>query len=70
MQNNKEVALVTGANQGIGLQIAKDLASHGLTVLLGSRHLERGEAAAQTIDGDAHALQLDVTDGGVGSGYV
>lgn len=60
---NKEVALVTGANQGIGLQIAKDLASHGLAVLLGSRHLERGEAAAKTIDGEAHALQLDVTDG-------
>ncbi len=59
---NKEVALVTGANQGIGLQIAKDLASRGLTVLVGSRNLERGEAAAQTIDGDAHALQLDVTD--------
>ena len=59
---NKQVALVTGANQGIGLQIAKDLASHGLTVLVGSRNLERGEAAAKTIDGDAHALQLDVTD--------
>jgi len=59
---DKQVALVTGANQGIGLQIAKDLASHGLTVLLGSRNLERGEAAAKTINGDAHALQLDVTD--------
>lgn len=61
MQNN-EVALVTGANQGIGLQIAKDLASHGLTVVVGSRNLERGEAAAKTIHGDAHAVQLDVTD--------
>jgi NAD(P)-dependent dehydrogenase (short-subunit alcohol dehydrogenase family) len=59
---NKPVALVTGANQGIGLQIAKDLAAHGFTVLVGSRSLERGEAAARTIDGDAHALQLDVTD--------
>ena len=59
---NKEIALVTGANQGIGLQIAKDLASHGLTVLVGARTLERGDAAAKTIDGDAHALQLDVTD--------
>ncbi len=61
MQNN-EVALVTGANQDIGLQIAKDLASHGLTVVVGSRNLERGEAAAKTIHGDAHAVQLDVTD--------
>jgi NAD(P)-dependent dehydrogenase (short-subunit alcohol dehydrogenase family) len=34
---DKRVALVTGANQGIGLQIAKDLAARGLTVLLGSR---------------------------------
>jgi NAD(P)-dependent dehydrogenase (short-subunit alcohol dehydrogenase family) len=59
---DKRVALVTGANQGIGLQIAKDLVAHGFTVLVGSRNLERGEAAAKTIDGDARALQLDVTD--------
>jgi NAD(P)-dependent dehydrogenase (short-subunit alcohol dehydrogenase family) len=36
--------------------------AHGFTVLVGSRNLERGEAAAKTIDGDARALQLDVTD--------
>ena len=60
--NNKPVALVTGANQGIGLQIAKDLVSHGFTVLVGSRNLERGEAAAREVGPDAHALQLDVTD--------
>jgi NAD(P)-dependent dehydrogenase (short-subunit alcohol dehydrogenase family) len=63
---DKPVALVTGANQGIGLQIAKDLVSHGFTVLVGSRNFARGEAAARTIDktidGDARALQLDVTD--------
>jgi NAD(P)-dependent dehydrogenase (short-subunit alcohol dehydrogenase family) len=59
---DKPVSLVTGANQGIGLQIAKDLAAHGFTVLVGSRNLERGEEAAKTIEGDAHALQLDVTD--------
>ncbi|AEU35262.1 SDR family oxidoreductase [Granulicella mallensis] len=59
---NQPVALVTGANQGIGLQIAKDLVAHGFTVLVGSRNVERGEAAANTIDGDARALQLDVTD--------
>jgi NAD(P)-dependent dehydrogenase (short-subunit alcohol dehydrogenase family) len=59
---DKQVALITGANQGIGLQIAKDLAARGYTVLVGSRNLERGEAAAKTVDGDAHALQLDVTD--------
>jgi NAD(P)-dependent dehydrogenase (short-subunit alcohol dehydrogenase family) len=59
---DKPVALVTGANQGIGLQIAKDLAAHGFTVLVGSRNLERGEAAAKEVGPDAHALQLDVTD--------
>ena len=59
---DQPVALVTGANQGIGLQIAKDLVAHGFTVLVGSRDLARGEEAAKTIDGDAHVLQLDVTD--------
>jgi NAD(P)-dependent dehydrogenase (short-subunit alcohol dehydrogenase family) len=56
------VALVTGANQGIGLQIAKDLAAYGFTVLVGARHLQNGEKAAQSIDGDGRAIQLDVTD--------
>ena len=59
--HEKSVALVTGANQGIGLQIAKDLAAKGYTVLVGSRNLPNGEAAAQTIGAAAHALQLDVT---------
>ena len=59
---NKPVALVTGANQGIGFQIAKDLAARGLTVLVGSRDLERGEAAAREVGPEAVAIQLDVTD--------
>ena len=59
---DKPVALVTGANKGIGLQIAKDLASHGLTVLVGSRNLEHGETAAKSVGTDARALQLDVTN--------
>jgi NAD(P)-dependent dehydrogenase (short-subunit alcohol dehydrogenase family) len=59
---DKPVALVTGANQGIGLQIAKDLKAHGFTVLVGSRDFERGEAAVREVGADAHALQLDVTD--------
>ena len=58
----KPVALITGANQGIGLQIARDLAGHGFTVLVGSRNLERGQAAATQVGADAVALQLDVTD--------
>jgi len=59
---DKAVALVTWANQGIGLQIAKDLVAHGFTVLVGSRNLERGEAAAEAVGSDARAIQLDVTD--------
>jgi NAD(P)-dependent dehydrogenase (short-subunit alcohol dehydrogenase family) len=58
----KPIALVTGANQGIGLQIARDLAGHGFIVLVGSRNLERGEAAAWEIGRDSRALQLDATD--------
>lgn len=59
---DKPVALVTGANKGIGLQIAKDLAAHGFTVLVGSRSLEHGETAAKSVAPDARALRLDVTD--------
>jgi NAD(P)-dependent dehydrogenase (short-subunit alcohol dehydrogenase family) len=62
--HSKLVALVTGANQGIGLQIARELAAKGLTVLVGSRNLARGVEAAKSIDGDARAIQLDVTDRG------
>jgi NAD(P)-dependent dehydrogenase (short-subunit alcohol dehydrogenase family) len=62
MMQDKPVALVTGANQGIGLQIAKDLVAHGFVVLVGSRNFQRGETAAQEVGPDAHALQLDVTD--------
>ena len=59
---DKPVALVTGANKGIGLQIARDLAAHGFTVLVGSRNLKGGEAAAKSVGADARALQLDVTN--------
>lgn len=59
---DKPVALVTGANQGIGLQIAKDLKAHGFTVLIGARDFERGKAAAWEVSGGAQAVQLDVTD--------
>jgi NAD(P)-dependent dehydrogenase (short-subunit alcohol dehydrogenase family) len=56
------VALVTGANKGIGLQIAKDLAMHGLTVVVGARNFEDGETAAKSVGNGARAVQLDVTD--------
>jgi NAD(P)-dependent dehydrogenase (short-subunit alcohol dehydrogenase family) len=60
--HDKRVALVTGANQGVGLQVAKELVAHGITVLVGSRDLSRGKAAAHEIGPGATALQLDVTD--------
>jgi len=56
------VALITGANQGIGLQVAKELAARGFTVLVGSRDFAKGEAAAHSVGDAAHAIQLDVTD--------
>jgi NAD(P)-dependent dehydrogenase (short-subunit alcohol dehydrogenase family) len=59
---DKRIALVTGANQGIGLQIAKDLAAKGLTVLVGSRNFENGRKAAREIGANTQAVQLDVTD--------
>ena len=59
---DRRIALVTGANQGVGFQVAKALVTNGVTVLVGSRNFERGEAVAKEIGPGAVALQLDVTD--------
>jgi NAD(P)-dependent dehydrogenase (short-subunit alcohol dehydrogenase family) len=59
---NTRIALVTGGNQGVGRQVAKELAANGLTVLVGSRNFERGAAAAEEIRSGAIPIQLDVTD--------
>lgn len=53
-------ALVTGANRGIGLAIAKGLVEKGHEVLIGSRDLAAGKKAARQIG--ATALELDVAD--------
>jgi len=55
-------ALVTGANGGIGKEIARQLGAAGLTVYVGSRTIERGQRAVDEIVGDARLLVLDVTD--------
>ncbi|QEC78605.1 SDR family NAD(P)-dependent oxidoreductase [Mucilaginibacter ginsenosidivorax] len=63
MENHdKRIALITGANQGVGLQVAKELVKAGVTVLLGSRNLDKGQAAAKATGTGAMAIQIDVTD--------
>jgi len=62
--NPQKIALVTGANKGIGKAIAQGLAREGFLVYLGARNAERGTAAAAAlaVDGDIRFVQLDVTD--------
>jgi NAD(P)-dependent dehydrogenase (short-subunit alcohol dehydrogenase family) len=59
-----KIALVTGANKGIGLEIARQLGQHGFTVFLGARNPELGEAAAaslRTENLDTRYVELDLT---------
>jgi len=61
----KKIALITGANKGIGLETARQLARQNVTVIIGARDPNKGEQAAKTLRGEglpAHAIQLDVTD--------
>jgi NAD(P)-dependent dehydrogenase (short-subunit alcohol dehydrogenase family) len=64
MSQDKKVALITGANRGIGFETAKQLGEQGITVLVASRKLSDAEQAAaklKTSGIDAHAIKLDVT---------
>ena len=59
------IALITGANKGIGKEIARQLGTQGLTVLLGARDAQRGEEAATELRQqgvDARSILIDVTD--------
>jgi len=58
------VALVTGANKGIGKEIARQLAGQGFTVVASARDEERGRKAVEELAGDVRYLKLDVTDEG------
>jgi NAD(P)-dependent dehydrogenase (short-subunit alcohol dehydrogenase family) len=63
--NDPLIALVTGANKGIGREIAAQLAELGHTVIIGARDLARGETVAAELraaGGDVTAVTLDVTD--------
>jgi NAD(P)-dependent dehydrogenase (short-subunit alcohol dehydrogenase family) len=61
---HSKVALVTGANKGIGKAIVKGLACAGLTVYLGARDEIRGKAAAADLasQGEVRFIKIDVTD--------
>lgn len=63
--DSSSIALVTGANRGIGLEVVRQLARRGMTTILGARDLHKGASAAAELENSRlHVLprQLDVTD--------
>jgi NAD(P)-dependent dehydrogenase (short-subunit alcohol dehydrogenase family) len=65
MTDKTRVALVSGGNRGIGLELCKQLGENGFTVLLGSRDLEKGRVASaklQELGLDVSPIELDLHD--------
>lgn len=62
--DNGRVALVSGGNRGIGLEVCRQLSEQGVTVIIGSRDEERGRVAAEALEGNVVPHQLDVADAG------
>ena len=62
MTEDGRVALVSGANRGIGREIVRQLAEKGITTILGSRDEEKGRTAAEGMNGNVVVKRLDVID--------
>jgi NAD(P)-dependent dehydrogenase (short-subunit alcohol dehydrogenase family) len=64
MATDKKVAFITGGNRGIGLETARQLAQTGVHVVIGSRNLEQGKAAAEKLSAEGlgvEAIRFDIT---------
>ena len=61
--NNQKIALITGANRGIGYAICKGLLEADFQVIIGSRSLEKGKAAAEKLNSSSvSAVEIDIAD--------
>jgi NAD(P)-dependent dehydrogenase (short-subunit alcohol dehydrogenase family) len=61
----KKIALITGANKGLGFETARQLGQQGITVILTARDEQKGKEAVATLQHekiDAHLIVMDVTD--------
>jgi NAD(P)-dependent dehydrogenase (short-subunit alcohol dehydrogenase family) len=64
-ESKGKVALVTGANKGLGFEMSRQLAQQGLTVIIAARKLEAAVAAATILENEglnAEAIALDIND--------